>query len=94
MGSLGRSGGGGGGPSRDDDSEEDEDSDDDKGKAENWFAGGERRYFLSHSTRELVSYTRFSGISVENPDSQRSVPGGAMVRDILRRAAQYVRSDT
>lgn len=29
-----------------------------------------------------------SGISVENPDSRRSVPGGDMVRDLLRRAAQ------
>ncbi|KJA16623.1 hypothetical protein HYPSUDRAFT_193049 [Hypholoma sublateritium FD-334 SS-4] len=29
-----------------------------------------------------------SGISVENPDHQRSVPGGNMVRDLLRRAAQ------
>ncbi|KAF8174551.1 hypothetical protein BJ912DRAFT_989807 [Pholiota molesta] len=29
-----------------------------------------------------------SGISVENPDHQRSTPGGNMVRDLLRRAAQ------
>ncbi|KAF8646010.1 hypothetical protein AX16_007436 [Volvariella volvacea WC 439] len=29
-----------------------------------------------------------SGISVQNPDRQRSVPGGDMVRDLLRRAAQ------
>jgi len=29
-----------------------------------------------------------SGISVENPDRQRAVPGGHMVADLLRRAAQ------
>ncbi|KAF9005204.1 hypothetical protein BDQ17DRAFT_1354033 [Cyathus striatus] len=29
-----------------------------------------------------------SGISVENPDRNRSVPGGDMVRDLLRRAAE------
>ncbi|KAF8152265.1 hypothetical protein B0H34DRAFT_724522 [Crassisporium funariophilum] len=29
-----------------------------------------------------------SGLSIENPDSRRSVPGGDMVRDLLRRAAQ------
>ncbi|PPQ70341.1 hypothetical protein CVT24_013002 [Panaeolus cyanescens] len=29
-----------------------------------------------------------SGISVQNPNDQRSVPGGNMVRDLLRRAAQ------
>ncbi|KAJ7479827.1 hypothetical protein FB451DRAFT_165180 [Mycena latifolia] len=39
---------------------------------ERWFAGGER-----------------SGISVENPDRQpRGGPGGHMVRDLLRRAAE------
>ncbi|KAF9530102.1 ubiquitin-related domain-containing protein [Crepidotus variabilis] len=29
-----------------------------------------------------------SGISIENPDARRSIPGGNMVRDLLRRAAQ------
>ncbi|KAF8953673.1 hypothetical protein BDZ97DRAFT_1871242 [Flammula alnicola] len=29
-----------------------------------------------------------SGISIENPDRQRAIPGGNMVRDLLRRAAQ------
>jgi len=29
-----------------------------------------------------------SGISIENPDRQRAIPGGDMVRDLLRRAAE------
>ncbi|KAF8804185.1 SEP-domain-containing protein [Phlegmacium glaucopus] len=29
-----------------------------------------------------------SGLSIENPDRQRGIPGGNMVRDLLRRAAQ------
>jgi hypothetical protein len=29
-----------------------------------------------------------SGISIENPDRQRGVPGGDMVRELLRRAAE------
>ena len=29
-----------------------------------------------------------SGLSVQNPDRQRAVPGGDMVRDLLRRAAE------
>ncbi|KAJ6629896.1 hypothetical protein B0H10DRAFT_1985755 [Mycena sp. CBHHK59/15] len=33
-----------------------------------------------------------SGISVENPDRQRRVPGGDMVRDLLRRAAETSRA--
>lgn len=36
------------------------------------------------------SHNLSSGINVQNPDRQRSVPGGDMVRDLLRRAAQYV----
>jgi hypothetical protein len=30
-----------------------------------------------------------SGLSVQNPNSQRT-PGGGVVRDLLRRAAEYV----
>ncbi|KAJ3713679.1 hypothetical protein C8R42DRAFT_592677, partial [Lentinula raphanica] len=54
------------------------DDDEDNDQGESWFAGGER-----------------SGISVQNPDrpgAERggAVPGGDMVRNILRRAAEYV----
>ncbi|KAJ3718097.1 ubiquitin-related domain-containing protein [Lentinula guzmanii] len=55
----------------------DSDDDEDDGQGESWFAGGER-----------------SGISVQNPDRPGAgrggdaVPGGNMVRDILRRAAE------
>lgn len=38
-----------------------------------------------------ASNKRFSGISIENPDSRRSVPGGNTVKEILQRAAQCVR---
>ncbi|KAF9022813.1 SEP-domain-containing protein [Hymenopellis radicata] len=49
-----------------------DDEDDQPRGAESWFAGGER-----------------SGISVQNPDHGRgNVPGGNMVRDLLRRAAE------
>ncbi|KAF8905414.1 hypothetical protein CPB85DRAFT_1315495 [Mucidula mucida] len=49
-----------------------DDEDDQPRGAESWFAGGER-----------------SGISVQNPDHARgNVPGGNMVRDLLRRAAE------
>ncbi|KAJ3830511.1 hypothetical protein F5880DRAFT_1515122 [Lentinula raphanica] len=52
------------------------DDDEDNDQGESWFAGGER-----------------SGISVQNPDrpgAERggAVPGGDMVRNILRRAAE------
>ena len=32
----------------------------------------------------------FSGISVQNPDRAGAPPGGDLVRDLLRRAAEYV----
>ncbi|KAF9078273.1 hypothetical protein BDP27DRAFT_1309330 [Rhodocollybia butyracea] len=50
-----------------------DDSDDEDEEGESWFAGGER-----------------SGISVQNPDRPGGggVPGGNMVRDLLRRAAE------
>ena len=32
----------------------------------------------------------FSGISVQNPNARGNAPGGRMVQDILRRAAEYV----
>ncbi|KAJ3809007.1 hypothetical protein EV368DRAFT_87747 [Lentinula lateritia] len=56
---------------------DDSDDEDNDGEGESWFAGGER-----------------SGISVQNPDrpggrgERDTVPGGNMVRDLLRRAAE------
>jgi len=47
--------------------------------------------FLFHKATQLVSDKSHSGISVENPGRQRSVPGGPTVRDILRQAAKCVR---
>ncbi|KAL1756914.1 hypothetical protein FB107DRAFT_260497 [Schizophyllum commune] len=74
-------GGGGGGPApprggvgRIPHNDEDDDSDDEgPPEAESWFAGGER-----------------SGISVQNPaqGGGPNIPGGDMVRDLLRRAAE------
>lgn len=49
--------------------------------------GGEADLAVSILDSDAV---RFSGISVENPDRQRAMPGGNMVRDLLRRAEQYV----
>ena len=42
----------------------------------------------SLSKLELIRYSLCSGLSIENPDRQSAVPGGNMVRDLLRRAAQ------
>ncbi len=85
LGSMGQSSGGRRAQSHGDDS----DSDDDREKAESWFAGGERRHdFLFIWFTVTNADDRFSGISIENPDSQRSVPGGNLVRDLLQRAAQ------
>ncbi|KAK1229739.1 protein phosphatase regulator [Marasmius sp. AFHP31] len=53
---------------------DDDDDESGEGEGENWFAGGER-----------------SGISVQNPGrqgEQSGVPGGNVVRDLLRRAAE------
>ena len=78
--------------------DDDDDSDDgEPQEAESWFAGGERRYEspcpscdgLLHFRCILIVYVR-SGISVENPDAARNIPGGDVVRDLLRRAAEYV----
>ncbi|KAF7291110.1 p47 protein isoform c [Mycena indigotica] len=54
------------------DESDDEEREDDKG-GEQWFAGGER-----------------SGISIQNPESARrdNIPGGQMVRDLIRRAEE------
>lgn len=47
-------------------------------------------YLGLHETR--MALTRRSGISVQNPDRPGAVPGGNLVRDLLRRAAEYVRT--
>ncbi|KIY45165.1 SEP-domain-containing protein [Fistulina hepatica ATCC 64428] len=55
------------------DDDDDDDDDNSPEGGESWFAGGER-----------------SGISVQNPDrpGSSSIPGGDMVRNLLRRAAE------
>ncbi|EIN04200.1 SEP-domain-containing protein [Punctularia strigosozonata HHB-11173 SS5] len=72
--------GGGGFGGHDDDDEDDGHGHDhshgdvpEHDEGESWYAGGER-----------------SGISVENPDRDRmrNIPGGDVVRDLLRRAAE------
>lgn len=73
----------------DDDDEEDERPEGDQG--ENWYAGGERRYVSCESLmmyEKRMTLTRHSGISVQNPDRPGAVPGGNLVRDLLRRAAE------
>lgn len=88
---IGRIGGSSGGnrvPSSDDD-----DDDDDDEKRESWFTGGERRCVLSENKcpqRVMLMIVLFSGLSVQNPNSAQRVPGGDMVSDLLRRAAEYV----
>lgn len=67
---------------------DDDDDDDENRGAESWFAGGERRYLRTFVSLDVHVHRVYSGISVENPDHQRSTPGGNMVRDLLRRAAQ------
>ncbi|TCD71049.1 hypothetical protein EIP91_000141 [Steccherinum ochraceum] len=65
-------GAGGGHGHAHDDDDEDDEQGGDPTEGESWFAGGER-----------------SGISVQNPDRPgRSGPGGNLVRDLLRRAAE------
>ena len=67
------------------------DSDENGDRRESWFAGGERRYVSPLSGLPTVKPIHpYSGISVENPDRARAPPGGNMVRDLLRRAAQCV----
>jgi len=76
FGSISSLGGGGHGrpPPTDDhhDDDDDDDDDDDENKGAESWFAGGER----------------SGISVENPDRRGAVPGGNMVRDLLRRAAQ------
>jgi hypothetical protein len=67
------------------------DDDDDDEKRENWFAGGERRCVsLMKPYKMMLMTVLFSGLSVQNPNSASRVPGGEMVMDLLRRAAEYV----
>ncbi len=67
-----------------DEEEEEEEAD----RGESWFAGGERRSYFSLHTHATQYSFHLSGISIENPDRQRAIPGGDMVRDLLRRAAE------
>lgn len=79
------------------DDDDDDDDDDDEGpprEGESWFAGGERRYAHTCLYHLLPTSRPFSisGISVQNPNvrGNRDVPGGRLVSDILRRAAECV----
>lgn len=83
-------GGHGHGHAHDDDDDEEEDNDGHT-EGESWFAGGERRYAnrLLVFPSQLMMSLLHSGISVQNPDRPgRAVPGGSLVRDLLRRAAE------
>ncbi|KAF8063475.1 hypothetical protein FPV67DRAFT_246408 [Lyophyllum atratum] len=72
IGGLSSEGGGGRGGHAGHGHAPEDSDDDDEDKREQWFAGGER-----------------SGLSIENPDRPSSrIPGGDMVRDLLRRAAE------
>ncbi|ESK91829.1 p47 protein isoform c [Moniliophthora roreri MCA 2997] len=73
-----------------------DDSDEEGGpdEGENWFAGGERRSdYIPLIRLNITKVTCNSGISVQNPGrpgggGEGGVPGGNMVRDLLRRAAE------
>ncbi|KAJ3509105.1 hypothetical protein NLJ89_g5394 [Agrocybe chaxingu] len=65
-------GGGAGGQGGHGHAHDDDDDDEDENK-------GAERWFAGGER---------SGLSIENPDRQRGVPGGNMVRDLLQRAAQ------
>ena len=69
------------------DDEDDEESGKDQG--ESWFAGGERRLDFIASSTLIIFLIRHlsSGISVENP-GRPNFPGGSLVQDLLRRAAE------
>jgi hypothetical protein len=66
----------------------------DPDKRETWFAGGEKRCVGNDSAVRFQSLTLmvicFSGLSIQNPEAAQNVPGGNLVRDLLRRAAEYV----
>lgn len=48
-----------------------------------------RAYITFYRRRDLL----ISGISVQNPNARGNVPGGRLVQDILRRAAECVVCD-
>ena len=73
-------------PAGNDENDDEEEEEGERG--ESWFAGGERRSYFSPHTYATQCSSHLSGISIENPDRQRAVPGGDMVRDLLRRAAE------
>jgi len=80
--------GGAGGSGGDDDDDEGPEGDENDG-GENWYAGGERRYVLHFRLLSSQCYILDSGISIENPD-RGARSGNNVVRDILRKAAEYV----
>ena len=66
-----------------------DDSDDGEDEPQNYFAGGERRYFLItfRFLTQLYHYgSLVSGINVQNPDRDPDVPGRNLMRDLLARA--------
>ncbi|TFK35804.1 hypothetical protein BDQ12DRAFT_611172 [Crucibulum laeve] len=80
FGTLGSLGGGGGGPAaapRGVPAPSEDDDDDDEEEED----GKDRR-------ETWFAGGERSGISIENPERRRPVPGGDMVRDLLRRAAE------
>lgn len=101
----GHGGGGGHGGHDHAHSDDDDDDEDDRpgDQGEDWYAGGERRYVRLSSAAPaprvrvaeglihiLLPASLSSGISVQNPDRAGPAPGGNLVRDLLRRAAEYV----
>ena len=69
---------------------EDDEDDEDEREGETLFAGGERRCYTMLRKRTIMFNNEYfnSGLSVQNP-GRGGGPGG-VVRDLLRKAAQFV----
>jgi len=75
-------------PARHHVSDDEDEEEPGRGQGESWFAGGERRSASIISLTSIVSDPLpSSGISVENP-GRPNFPGGSLVQDLLRRAAE------
>ena len=75
-------------PARPHVSDDEDEEEPGRGQGESWFAGGERRSASIISLTSIVSDPLpSSGISVENP-GRPNFPGGSLVQDLLRRAAE------
>lgn len=76
-------------PARDHVSDDEDEDESGRDQGESWFAGGERRLVNFHHVLDLnhISDLPPSGISVENP-GRPNFPGGSLVQDLLRRAAE------